>query len=101
MVEIHSALECGKLIDELELLITIGEDTFELRLDSALQSVKSVRLPRVAPDAEDKEGVFLTRIYLLERALLGLDALYTEFLKVRLDPEWKDILTHIRLHIEG
>lgn len=88
--EARTALRQGKVVDEVQLLLIIGENEYSLTLDSSLWALKGVKTPKQLPDygSEDPDGRFLEKMYFLEEVCAALDALYMRFLSERLTPGW-------------
>jgi DNA recombination-dependent growth factor C len=90
--EARTALQQGKLVEELQIFLSMGkEEDYVLTLDTSLWAFKGLKTPKQMKDMdeEDPDGRFLEKMYLLERALTGLDALYMRFLSQRLTPGWE------------
>jgi DNA recombination-dependent growth factor C len=97
--EARTALQQGKLVDELQLFLKIQDNEYFLTLDSFLWAVKSLKTPKQLPDFdnEDAEGKFLEKMYFLEEVSSALTALYGLFLVQRLSPVWEaDLLPRLK-----
>jgi len=97
--EARTALQQGKLVDELQLFLRIGDNDYFLTLDSFLWAFKGLKTPKQLRDfdGDDAEGKFLERMYFLEEISATLNKLYGTFLAERLSPTWeKDALPRIR-----
>ncbi len=90
LVEARAALRHGKLVEEAQLSLRLGENEYFLRLDTNLWAVKGLRTPKQLKDRdeEDPDGRFLEKMYFLEEVLACLDAAYARFLSLRLAPAW-------------
>ena len=89
--EARTALQRGKMVEEIQLFLRIGENEYSLHLDTDLSSVRGLRTPRQIrePAQEDEaDGRFLERMYFLEEVSEGLDAAYRGFLSQRLSKAW-------------
>lgn len=65
--------------------------SFTLRAeDFSLGSFKTPTMETKEEKDDDPEAAFFEKIYLLDKGLGFFDALYQEFLKLRLSPAWKD-----------
>ncbi len=101
--EARTALRQGKVVDEVQLLIIIGENEYILTLDSSLWAVKALKTPKQLPDygSEDPDGRFLEKMYFLEEVSAAMDALYMRFLTERLTPGWQsDTLVELQKWID-
>jgi DNA recombination-dependent growth factor C len=102
--EARTALQQGKLVQEAQVALKIGENDYLLTLDTALWAIKGLKTPKQLPDfeAEDDEGRFLEKMYFLEEVFAGLDSLYGLFLNQRLSSGWEtDVLPAVKQWIEG
>jgi DNA recombination-dependent growth factor C len=88
--EARTALQHGKLVEEAQLFIKMGENEYFLRLDTNLWAVRGLRTPKQMKEQaeEDLDGQFLEKMYFLEEVFACLDALYGHFLFLRLTPDW-------------
>ena len=101
--EARTALRQGKVVDEVQLLLIIGENEYVLTLDSSLWALKGLKTPKQLPDygSEDPDGRFLEKMYFLEEASSALDSLYMRFLTERLTPGWEsDTLVELQKWID-
>ena len=88
--EARFALKQGKEVTEAMVSLTIGDHAWSFILDSTWMNFKSFRTPRVIQDkGGDPEGLFYEKIYLVEQAIDVMDAIYSQFVKIRLSPGWK------------
>jgi hypothetical protein len=89
--EARTGLRQGKVVDEAQFYITVGENEYLLTLDSSLWAVKGLKTPRQLPDygREDPDGRFLEKMYFIEEVFSVLEALYTRFLTERLTSGWE------------
>jgi len=102
--EARTALQQGKLVQEIQLFIRIADDEYFLTLDSSLWGVKGLKTPKQLSefDKEDLEGRFLEKMYFMEKVSAVLNALYRKYLGQRLDPGWEsDVLPLFRQWIES
>lgn len=104
LYEARTALQQGKLVEEMQLTIKIGGEEYPLTLDTSLWTFKGLKTPKQLPDREeeDSDGRFLEKMYFLENVFDGLDALYGHFLSQRLSPSWEsDSLPLLKQWIAG
>ncbi len=89
--EARTALRRGKLVEEAQLFIKVGENEYALRLDTNLWALRGLRTPKQMndPGEGDPDGRFLEKMYFLEEVFACLDTLYERFLLMRLGPEWE------------
>lgn len=102
--EARTALRQGKSVEEMQLLLRVGENEYYLTLDSSLWAVKGLKTPKQLPSEEDDEadGIFLERMFFVEQVSSALNALYSRFLTDRLSPGWdSDVLPVFQQWIDG
>jgi DNA recombination-dependent growth factor C len=102
--EARTALQQGKWVQEVQLVLRTGDNEYTLTLDTTLWTIKGLKTPKQLPDfdAEDDEGRFLEKMFSLEEAFTALNGLYGHFLKLRLSSLWEaDVLPALKLWIEG
>jgi hypothetical protein len=102
--EARTALQQGKLVEEMQVQFIIGENDYYLNLDSSLWTIKGIKTPKQLPDYEENEddGKFLEKMFFLEEVFAALNAVYTQFLSHRLSPTWdSDVLPAFRGWIIG
>jgi hypothetical protein len=101
--EARTALRQGKVLDEVQLLVIIGENEYTLTLDSSLWALKGLKTPKQLPDygSDDPDGRFLEKMYFIEELSAALDGLYMRFLSERLTPGWEsDTLVELQKWID-
>ncbi len=102
--EARTALQKGKFVQEMQLLIIVGDNEYLLTLDSGLWAVKSLRTPRQMTDfrEDDEDGFFLEKMYFIEEISSALNTLYTGFLKNRLTSSWeREVLPSFKAWMEN
>ncbi len=89
--EARTALQHGKLVEEAQIFVKMGENEYFLRLDTNLWAIRGLKTPKQIKDQDeaDTDGRFLEKMYFLEEVFDCLDALYAKFLTLRLAPEWE------------
>ena len=89
--EARFGLSENKQVIESKLRLVIDDNEFSFILDSAWMNLKSFKSPKIMQDInEDPEGIFYEKMYLIDQAISTLDAIYSQFISLRLSPEWKD-----------
>ncbi len=97
--EARTALQNGKLVQEIQLFLMTGENEYFVTLDSSLWAIKGLKTPKQLSehDEEDADGKFLEKMYFIEEATAVLHALYLRFLSERLSPGWEsDFLPQLK-----
>lgn len=90
MKEARFALAEGKEIRQATVKLAIGDNRWSFVLDAAWMNLRSFKTPRVMNDsAEDPDGLFYEKAYLIEEALAAMDQIYAAFMERRLSPEWE------------
>ncbi len=93
--EARTALRQGKLVEEVQVVLTIGDNEYTVTLDRDLWAFRSLKTPKQMPafDEEDPDGRFLEKMFFLEEVFAAWNALYFQFLSLRLSPSWEsDVL---------
>lgn len=101
--EARTALQKGKVVQEMQLMFIIGDHEYLLTLDSALWAVKGLKTPKQMADfgEDDEEGFFLEKMYFIEEVSSALDILYSKFLNQRLTSSWElEVLPQLQSWIE-
>ena len=89
--EARFALSAGKKLTQARIRLTVGDNEWTFLLDSTWLNFKSLRTPRVMQDRkDDPDGVFYEKIYLVEQPIAVMDALFAQFIKLRLSPQWEE-----------
>jgi DNA recombination-dependent growth factor C len=102
--EARTALQQGKRLQEAQLILTVGDNEYQLTLDATLWSIKGLKTPGQLPDfdVEDPDGRFLEKMFFLEEVFAALNALYDHFLARRLSSGWEsDTLPAVKQWIDG
>jgi hypothetical protein len=102
--EARTALQQGKWIQEVQLVLRTGDHEYTLTLDNSLWAVKGLKTPKQLPDfeAEDEEGRFLEKMFFLEEVFSAFDFLYAKFLDARLGSRWEsDVLPGLQAWMAG
>jgi len=103
--EARTALKQGKLVEDLQYFFKWGEEEYSFNLDTSLWPLKGLKTPKQArkeADEEDEDGLFLEKMYFLEKVFECLNALYGRFLTHRLSPRWdSDVLPAMKEWMGG
>lgn len=89
--EARFALSENKQVTESQLRLKIEDNEFSFILDSEWMNMKSFKTPKVMNDVDDDpDGIFYEKMFLIERAVSALDAIFTQFIKLRVSPDWDE-----------
>ena len=90
--EARFGLATGKKVARAALRIEQDGLRWQLLLRAEDFAVGGLRCPKTdrGDSDDDPDAPLLERIYLLERCMALLDALYANFLRLRLSPQWTD-----------
>ncbi|MCL2122501.1 MAG: hypothetical protein FWH34_00275 [Desulfovibrionaceae bacterium] len=97
--EARFGLATGKKVTRATLRFEQDGLRWQLSLkaeDFAVSSLKTPKTDRGDTD-DDPDALLLERIYLTERCMALLDALYADFLRLRLSPQWMDESRQVHL----
>lgn len=90
MREARFALAEKKEITLAMIKLTIGDNQWSFVMDSTWMNYRSLKTPKVMQDKdEDPDGIFYEKMYLIEAALNAMDAIFEQFIKLRVSPEWE------------
>jgi hypothetical protein len=86
------ALNKGALVIELQLIYRSDHHEWLFTLKGENLSYYNLKLPQTGPleSKEDIEGLVLEKAYLIEKLMLGMDRLYTEFIRLRVQSKWNE-----------
>jgi hypothetical protein len=86
------AIRQGKKVKEAGIKLIHNQNEWEFNFKADSFNFQSLRLPIIEgrEEEEDTAGGLLERIYLIEKVVLTIDALYGFFLALRFSPEWKE-----------
>lgn len=90
--EARFALTENKKITQALIKLIIGDDEWSFILDSTWMDFRSFKTPKVVQDKKDDpegEGFFYEKVLLTEQAVATVDAIFLNFIKLRLSSEWK------------
>lgn len=88
--EARFALTRGKTVTQVSLRLIKGDDEWSFSLDAAWLNLSGLKVPKVMQDArEDADGLFYERMFLIEQPLAVANALFEEFIRLRVSPEWE------------
>lgn len=84
------ALRKGALITDLHLVYKSGSVEWQFAVKGESLSFSGLKLPETGPleAGEEMEGIILEKIFLYEKPFLLLDALYRQFINLRLTDKW-------------
>lgn len=88
-LEATAALLTGKIVTELKLGLTIGEDQYRFGLASKDLTPKSVTIPK-PPLSGDPASTAIFRLSHIEKVITALDTIFIQFLQARVDDSWED-----------
>ena len=90
MKEARFALSEKKEITRAMVRLTIGDNLWSFTIDSTWMNFKTFKTPKVMQDkAEDPEGIFYEKMFLMEEAITAMDIIFLSFVKLRISPEWE------------
>lgn len=90
--EIFKGLQEGKKVCGLTLQLEINDNLYSTRLSSPnALFLRGAKLPGVAKDSisDDPDGMFLERVYFIEKLYSSLDAMFKKFVLLRISNDWK------------
>ncbi len=89
LTEARHAILSGKKVTQARMRLFQGDDEWVFTLDAAWLNFRSLKLPKVMADIqEDPEGLFFERLLLVQKAVDALEAVFAEFIALRISPKW-------------
>lgn len=88
------ALRKGAFVTELNLMIAEDEKQWQFTIKGESLNITGLKAPETGriETREDIEGAVLEKIFLYEKIMGWIDAVYAFFLGVRLSSEWDDVV---------
>ncbi len=90
------ALKKGAFVTEMELLLQEGDFQWQFSIKGESLNISGIKTPATGPveQKDDIEGAVLEKIFLLEKPVSLLDALYENFIKAKISPGWNQDTAH-------
>lgn len=103
--EARLGLTTGKKVNRAQLRLAQDGEEWSVQLKAEDFAHNSLRTPKVdtrREQGEDPDGAWLEKLYLLEKCITFIDALYRRFLEVRLSSvKWPEELAAFRTWLAG
>lgn len=88
--EARFALTRNKKVTQAAVRLLKGDDEWSFSVDAAWLNLSGLKTPKVMQDAkEDADGLFYERMYLIEQPIAVLNALFAQFIRLRVSQEWE------------
>ena len=86
------ALKKGAKVTDIHLIYRVGSQEYQFSLKGESLNISNLKLPETgaAESTEDMEGIIIEKIYLAQKAIGLVDALFTAFVKLRLSDHWRN-----------
>ncbi|PIE65099.1 MAG: hypothetical protein CSA24_02885 [Deltaproteobacteria bacterium] len=98
--EARAALASGKLVSEARLRVVKGQKQWSFSVKGDSLGLSGVKIPALL--SRDDDDQLYERFYLLEELEEDFNALFKEFIDLRLDDEgWSDEVNQIRRWVHG
>lgn len=97
--EARMGLSTGKKVTRALLLLQRDPEEWKVTLkasDFSLGSMKTPKIDMSDRDDADPDALFLEKMYLIETCLELIDAMYKQFIGIRLGKEWKEEVSNMR-----
>lgn len=104
LTEAKTGLKTGKKVNKAQLRFEMDQDEWLMQVkadDFGLSGFKTPKINTKDDDGDDPDSKFLEKLFLLERGLEMLDAVFTRFLALRLSREWTEESAAVKLWING
>ncbi|WP_027180408.1 hypothetical protein [Maridesulfovibrio bastinii] len=99
MSEALQGLKTGKKVTRAQIKMEIDENLWQTQVkaeDFTFSGLKTPKVEMKTEEGDDPDGKFLEKIYLIEKCIALFDAVFLEFIKLRISPEWKDEVSKFR-----
>jgi recombination associated protein RdgC len=88
--EARFALTKGKKVTQAAVRLIKGDDEWTFVLDAPWLNLSGLKTPRVMQDeAEDADGLFYERMFLIEQPIAAVNALFSAYVRLRVSEEWE------------
>jgi len=96
--EARLGLTIGKKVNKMQIRLERDTEVWQGSLKADDFTVTGLRTPKVesAKDADEPDAVFYEKVFLIERYMTFMDALYKQFLELRLAPGWAEEEQQVR-----
>lgn len=86
-----TALKKGAKVTEISLVATIGDGEWRFHLKGESLNISSLKPPETGriESPDEMEGAVLEKIFLYEKTLVLVYALYGKFVRLRVSPHWQ------------
>ena len=102
--EARLALKKGAMVSEMNMSYKSGDQKWQFTLKGESFHLSSLKIPETGPveKEEDWEGAVLEKMYLYEKAVKLVGALYRGFINLRIMDEWsKGVIPKMKIWISG
>ncbi len=96
------ALSKGALVTDINLILKSGSLQWQFSIKGESLNFSGIKLPETAAaeQQEDMEGLILDKLYLYEKPFHFIDALYRNFIVLRLSKGWNDTKSDMKKWIQ-
>ncbi|MGD8846833.1 MAG: hypothetical protein PVJ84_01275 [Desulfobacteraceae bacterium] len=96
------ALSKGALVTDISLIFKSGSLQWQFSIKGESLNFSGIKLPETAAaeQQEDMEGLILDKLYLYEKPFQFIDALYRNFIVLRLSEGWNDTKSNMMKWIQ-
>ena len=97
------ALSKGAMVTEINLIYKSGSLQWQFSLKGESLNFSGLKLPEIAAveQSENMEGMVLEKLYLYEKPFQFIDALYRNFIQLRLSENWQPTLSKMKNWIQS
>jgi len=84
------ALLKGAVVTEMNMIYKSGDHEWRFNLKGESLNISGLKTPETAPveSEDDMDGAVLEKVYLYEKVLSLIDALYGDFIRLRISDNW-------------
>jgi hypothetical protein len=99
-----TALKKGALVSEMSVSFSSGDQQWRMTLKGESLFMTGLKVPDTGPveTEQDLDGALLEKTFLVERAVQLMDALFSQFIRIRISSRWQsETVSSIRKWIEN
>jgi len=102
--EARAGLKTGKKVGQAKLRIEHDENVWQVQINAdnfALTGLKTPKVDTHVEEGDDPDGIFLEKMFLIEKTLEYLDIVFSLFLNRRMGSDWPQEVERIRAWIQA
>lgn len=97
--EARLGLAYGKKVNKMQIRLERDTEVWQGSVKAENFTISGLRTPKIEAGKEpddDPDAAFFEKVFLMERYIDFMDALFKQFLQLRLSPQWSEEERHVR-----